>query len=137
VVRREFLRRAGIDLVPLNLRDGSGLARQDLITPRATVRLLAFMMKHPHFAVFRDSLPIAGQDGTLERRMRETPAAGRVFAKTGTLSQVNALSGYLTTRRGETLVFSLIGNNYTGPGREVTSVFDQICALLADYEGEF
>ena len=136
-VLKKFLQAAGIETQPLSLRDGSGLARQDLITPHATSRLLEFMATHPHFPVFRDSLPIAGVDGTLERRMRGTAAAGNVRAKTGTLSYVNAVSGYLTTKRGQTLIFSLMGNNYTGAGREVTSVFDQVCETLAEYEGEF
>ena len=95
------------------------------------------MTTHPHFAVFRDSLPIGGVDGTLARRLRETPAAGNVRAKTGTLAYVNAMSGYLTTKSGQTLIFSLMGNDYTGPGRDVAGIFDQICALLAEYEGEW
>jgi D-alanyl-D-alanine carboxypeptidase/D-alanyl-D-alanine-endopeptidase (penicillin-binding protein 4) len=131
---KAFLQRAGIDTRPLSLRDGSGLARQDLVSPRSTSRLLEFMTTHPHFAIYRDSLPIAGVDGTLERRMRGTPAERNVRAKTGTLSYVNALSGYATTRRGQILIFSLMANNYTGPGRDVTAVFDQICALLTDFE---
>ncbi|HWQ32476.1 MAG TPA: D-alanyl-D-alanine carboxypeptidase/D-alanyl-D-alanine-endopeptidase [Blastocatellia bacterium] len=131
---RAFLQRAGIDTRPLSLRDGSGLARQDLVSPRSTSRLLEFMTTHPHFAIYRDSLPIAGVDGTLERRMRGTPAERNVRAKTGTLSYVNSLSGYATTRRGQMLIFSMMANNYTGPGRDVTAVFDQICALLTDFE---
>ena len=134
--RRVFLEKAGVTLDGLSLRDGSGLSRQDLVTPRATVKLLAFMSKHPHRDVFRDSLPIAGVDGTLERRMKETSAAGNARAKTGTLAYVNALSGYVTTRSGEVLIFSMFGNNYVGPARDVTQVLDRICALLADFGGE-
>jgi D-alanyl-D-alanine carboxypeptidase/D-alanyl-D-alanine-endopeptidase (penicillin-binding protein 4) len=135
-VRRKFLQKAGIDLHALSLRDGSGLARQDLVTPRATVQLLSFMRSHQHFQTFRDSLPIAGQDGTLGRRMRDSVASGNVRAKTGSLSYVNTLSGYLQTRTGEVLTFSLMGNNYVGPSRDVTQVLDQICILLADFEGQ-
>lgn len=134
--RRQFLQKAGVDITPLSLRDGSGLARQDLVTPRATARLLEFMLTHPHANVFRESLVVAGTDGTLERRMRDTAAAGNFRGKTGTLSYVNALSGYVTTKRGHVLIVSSMGNNYTGPGRDVTAVLDQICVLLADYEGE-
>ncbi|MBP6822846.1 MAG: D-alanyl-D-alanine carboxypeptidase/D-alanyl-D-alanine-endopeptidase [Acidobacteria bacterium] len=134
--RRQFLQKAGVDVVPLSLRDGSGLARQDLITPRATARLLEFMLTHPHFNVFRESLGIAGTDGTLERRMRDTAAAGNFRGKTGTLSYVNALSGYVTTKRGQVVVISSVGNNFVGPGREVTAVLDQICVMLAEFEGE-
>lgn len=134
--RRQFLQKAGVDVAPLSLRDGSGLARQDLVTPRSTVRLLEFMLTHPHANAFRNSLTIAATDGTLERRMRDTPAAGNFRGKTGSLSYVNALSGYITTKRGQTVIFSGMGNNYTGPGRDVTSVFDQICVMLAEFEGE-
>jgi D-alanyl-D-alanine carboxypeptidase/D-alanyl-D-alanine-endopeptidase (penicillin-binding protein 4) len=134
--RRQFLQKAGVEVAPLSLRDGSGLARQDLVTPRATVRLLEFMLTHPHANVFRESLTVAGVDGTLERRMRDTAAASNLRGKTGTLSYVNALSGVVTTRRGQVVIFSMMGNNYTGPGRDVTGVFDQIGLLLAEYEGE-
>lgn len=134
--RRQFLLKAGVDVAPLSLRDGSGLARQDLVTPRATVRLLEFMLMHAHANVFRESLVVAGTDGTMERRMRDTAAAGNFRGKTGTLSFVNTLSGYVTTKRGHVVILSSMGNNYTGPGRDVTAVLDQICVLLADYEGE-
>ena len=68
--------------------------------------------------------------------MKGTAAEGKVQAKTGSLTYVRALSGYITTKKGQMLIFSLMGNNYTGAGGDVTGVFDQICALLADYEGE-
>lgn len=135
-VRRQFLQRAGIDDGPLSLRDGSGLSRQDLVTPLSTTTLLLFMTSHPHFIAFNDSLTIAGVDGTLARRMRATPAAGNFRGKTGTLSSVNALSGYLSTKRRQPLIVCLMGNNYTGAGRDVTSVMDQICSMLADFDGE-
>jgi serine-type D-Ala-D-Ala carboxypeptidase/endopeptidase (penicillin-binding protein 4) len=133
---RRFLAKAGVDAARLSLRDGSGLSRQDLISPRATAQLLLFMHAHPHAAVFRDSLPVAGVDGTLSNRMRGTPAASNVRAKTGSLSHVRSLAGYVTTKRGQTLVFSLMGNNYTGAGGDVTGLYDEICALLAGHEGE-
>ncbi len=134
--RKTFLQKAGVDLTGLSLRDGSGLARSDLVTPRATSRLLEFMLTHPHFTVFRESLPVAGFDGTLERRMKGTPAESNVRAKTGSLTYVNALSGYLTTARGQVVIFSFYGNNYTGSGRDVTGVMDQICNLLVEFAGE-
>jgi serine-type D-Ala-D-Ala carboxypeptidase/endopeptidase (penicillin-binding protein 4) len=135
--RKLFLQKAGVDLTGLSLRDGSGLARSDLVTPRATARLLEYMQTHPHFTTFRESLPVAGFDGTLERRMKGTPAEGNVRAKTGSLTYVNALSGYLTTARGQMLIVSFYGNNYTNGGRDVTGVMDQICNLLVEYEGSF
>ncbi len=134
-ILKQFLTKAGVDASTLSLRDGSGLARQDLISPRSTSQLLLFMSTHPHFAVYRESLPIAG-DGTLRRRMKGTSAEGKVQAKTGSLMYVRALSGYVTTKRGQMLIFSFMGNNYTGAGADLTGVFDQICVLLAEYEGE-
>lgn len=133
---RQFLTKAGVNAASLSLRDASGLARQDLISPLATTQLLTYMLNHPHSAVFRDSLPVAGVDGTLSRRMRGTAAEKNVQAKTGSLMYVRSLSGYVTTKRGQTLVFSLLGNNYTGPGGDMTGLYDQVCALLAGFEGE-
>jgi serine-type D-Ala-D-Ala carboxypeptidase/endopeptidase (penicillin-binding protein 4) len=135
-IRRQFLQRAGIEVAPLSLRDGSGLARQDLVTPRSTARLLEFMLTHQRSKTWLESLTVAGVDGTLERRMRDSAAANNMRGKTGTLTYVNALSGYVTTKRGQPLILSLMGNNYTGPGRETTAVMDQICIMLAEFEGE-
>jgi D-alanyl-D-alanine carboxypeptidase/D-alanyl-D-alanine-endopeptidase (penicillin-binding protein 4) len=135
-IRRQFLQKAGIEVEPLSLRDGSGLARQDMVTPRSTSRLLGFMLTSPYVKTWRESLTIAGVDGTLERRMRGTAAANNLRGKTGTLTYVNALSGYITTKSGQMLILSVMGNNYTGPGRDVTAVMDQICVMLAEYEGE-
>ena len=132
---RQFLIKAGVDVTSLSLRDGSGLARQNLISPRSTSQLLLYMSKHPQFSVYRDSLPVAG-DGTLSRRLKGTAAEGKVQAKTGSLSFVRALSGYVTTKKNQTLIFSFYGNNYTGAGGDVTGVFDQLCVLLAEYESE-
>ena len=83
-----------------DLDDGSGLSRSDMIMADATVQLLTFMTKHRYFAQFRDALPIAGVDGTLRNRMRGTPAERNVRAKTGTLSSVASLGGYVTTAVG-------------------------------------
>jgi D-alanyl-D-alanine carboxypeptidase/D-alanyl-D-alanine-endopeptidase (penicillin-binding protein 4) len=135
-IRRRFLQRAGIEVAPLSLRDGSGLARQNLVTPRSTARLLEFMLGRPYAKAWLESLTVAGVDGTLGRRMRDSAAANNLRGKTGTLTYVNALSGYVTTKRGQPLILSLMGNNYTGPGRETTGVMDQICVMLAEFEGE-
>jgi len=80
--------------------------------------------------VFRDSLPIAGVDGTLKNRMKGTPAEGRVVAKTGTLRHVSALGGYVTPRSGDRLVFYMVSNHNTVPGSEVTGAIDEVCNLL-------
>jgi D-alanyl-D-alanine carboxypeptidase/D-alanyl-D-alanine-endopeptidase (penicillin-binding protein 4) len=99
-VVKNFLRQAGVGENDVALNDGSGLSRNDLISANTTVQLLTFMSKHKYFAQFRDALPIAGVDGTLRTRMRGTPAEGNVRAKTGSLSSVASLSGYVTTASG-------------------------------------
>ncbi len=126
----EFLKRLGVTGQGV-LQDGSGLSRTDMLAPHDLVSLLVAMDKHPHAAAFRDSLPIAGVDGTLETRMRGTAAERRVFAKTGTLRQSNALAGYLTTRSGSRLAFSIVVNHHTAPGREATDAIDAALAALA------
>ncbi|MBO0863203.1 MAG: D-alanyl-D-alanine carboxypeptidase/D-alanyl-D-alanine-endopeptidase [Chloracidobacterium sp.] len=135
-IRRQFLQKAGIEVAPLSLRDGSGLSRQNLVTPRSTVRLLEFMRAHPQSKTWLESLTIAGVDGTLQRRMRDSAAANNLRGKTGSLIYVNALSGYIKTLRGQQLILSMMGNNYTGPGRDTTGVMDQICLMLAEFDGE-
>jgi serine-type D-Ala-D-Ala carboxypeptidase/endopeptidase (penicillin-binding protein 4) len=91
--------------------------------------LLVAMDRHPHAAAFRSTLPVAAQDGTLKNRMRGTAAEGRLVAKTGTLRHVNALAGYVTTRGGSRLAFSIMVNHHTGGG--ATAAIDEIGALLA------
>ena len=87
-----------------------------MITANATVQLLTFMSKHRYATQFREALPIAGVDGTLRTRMRGTPAEGNLRAKTGSLSSVASLSGYVTTAAGERLAFSMMLNNYPDAG---------------------
>jgi D-alanyl-D-alanine carboxypeptidase/D-alanyl-D-alanine-endopeptidase (penicillin-binding protein 4) len=125
----EFLKRQGVDAKDWSLQDGSGLSRSDLLTPHEMAALLVAMDRHPHAAAFRATLPIAGQDGTLKNRMRGTAAEGRLIAKTGTLRHVNALAGYVTTRGGSRLAFSIAVNHHTGGA--ATAAIDEIGALLA------
>jgi D-alanyl-D-alanine carboxypeptidase/D-alanyl-D-alanine-endopeptidase (penicillin-binding protein 4) len=127
----ELAKRLGVPDAGWGLADGSGLSGSDLLTPRGLVALLAAMDRHPHAAAFRDSLPIAGVDGTLEKRMKGTAAEGRVAAKTGTLRLANALAGYVTTVRGERLAFAIVVNNHGGKSREAVAAIDAIAAALA------
>jgi D-alanyl-D-alanine carboxypeptidase/D-alanyl-D-alanine-endopeptidase (penicillin-binding protein 4) len=113
------------------VRDGSGLSRSDLISPEAIVSILEAMRRSPNFAVFYESLPIAGVDGTIRTRMRDTPAQGNLRAKTGTLSMVRSLSGYVRTADGRLLEFSILCNNWTTPQAAVDRVQDAIGAALA------
>jgi serine-type D-Ala-D-Ala carboxypeptidase/endopeptidase (penicillin-binding protein 4) len=127
----ELAKRLGVPDEGWALADGSGLARTDLITPRGLAALLVAMDRHPHSAAFRDSLPVAGVDGTLEKRMRGTAAEGRVRAKTGTLRLANSLAGYVTTLRGERLAFAVVVNNHAGKSREAVAAIDAIAVALA------
>jgi D-alanyl-D-alanine carboxypeptidase/D-alanyl-D-alanine-endopeptidase (penicillin-binding protein 4) len=135
-VVRQFLREAGVrDAGRLSLVDGSGLARQDLISAESTVELLTYMSRHRYAQVFRDALPVGGVDGTLRSRFKNTPAANNLRAKTGTLANVSSLSGYLTTAAGERLVFSMMVNHYTDERTSRTNLMDQIAVLLASFDG--
>jgi D-alanyl-D-alanine carboxypeptidase/D-alanyl-D-alanine-endopeptidase (penicillin-binding protein 4) len=127
----EIVKRLGVPDAGWGLADGSGLSGFDLLTPRGLVALLAAMDRHPHAAAFRDSLPVAGVDGTLEKRMKGTPAEGRVLAKTGATRLARALAGYVTTARGERLAFAVVVNNVQGKGREAVAAIDAIAVALA------
>jgi serine-type D-Ala-D-Ala carboxypeptidase/endopeptidase (penicillin-binding protein 4) len=111
--------------------DGSGLSRYDLVAPELLAGILTHMTRSPNWSAWYADLPIAGVDGTLAGRMKGTPLAGNVHAKTGTLSGVRSLSGYLTTAAGEHLVFSIIANNHTLGSRDVDRVAE--AALLRAY----
>lgn len=113
------------------VRDGSGLSRHDYVSPETVVRVLDAVRADTAFAVFHDALPIAGVDGTLERRMRGTLAEGNVRAKTGFIDKARSLSGYVTTADGHLLLFSVLANNWTVPVREIEAVQDMIAARLA------
>lgn len=127
-----FLKKAGVPYGDVLLEEGSGLSRGTLVTPNSIVALLRYMRGHEHFETFLGSLPVAGVDGTLRNRMRDTPAAGNVRAKTGTLRYMNTLSGYLTNKAGENLAFSLMLNNYDGNGAR--TALDKIAITLAEHD---
>jgi serine-type D-Ala-D-Ala carboxypeptidase/endopeptidase (penicillin-binding protein 4) len=127
-----FFTSAGIADGDVVLSDGSGLSRKDLVTPRAIVQLLRYAAAQPWGELYRSSLPIAGEDGTLSDRMKDTPAAGRVLAKTGTIGHGNALSGYATTVRGAKIAFSILGNNNNMHAQDANKVIDAICAVMVE-----
>jgi D-alanyl-D-alanine carboxypeptidase/D-alanyl-D-alanine-endopeptidase (penicillin-binding protein 4) len=113
------------------VHDGSGLSRHDFVSPRTVITVLDAMRRHPAFRTFYDALPVAGVDGTLEKRMRGTPAQGNVHAKTGYVDKARSLSGYVTTADGRLLLFSALCNNYVVPTRAVERVQDALAARLA------
>ncbi|MGA7439315.1 MAG: D-alanyl-D-alanine carboxypeptidase/D-alanyl-D-alanine-endopeptidase [Luteibacter sp.] len=120
----------GIGPSATSIEEGTGLSRHDLTTAGSLAHLLT-MSDSP---AFRTLLPTAGVDGTLVRRMKGTPAEGNVQAKTGSMSYVNALAGYVTTKAGQRLAFAIILNNYkpTQGAASVSSEVDAIATMLAD-----
>ncbi|MEQ1474296.1 MAG: D-alanyl-D-alanine carboxypeptidase/D-alanyl-D-alanine-endopeptidase, partial [Candidatus Acidiferrum sp.] len=112
--------------------DGSGLSRHDMVTPRAVVALLRWAQSQPWFESYYASLPVAGIDGTLEERMKNTPAAGRVHAKTGSVEHVRTMSGFAETAGGRRLVFSFLSNNQGGKNHEATDALAGFCVAMIE-----
>jgi D-alanyl-D-alanine carboxypeptidase/D-alanyl-D-alanine-endopeptidase (penicillin-binding protein 4) len=131
----QFLKKVGVDPASVKLRDGSGLSRLDNISPSSTVKLLKYMRGHQHWQIFYDSLPIASKDGTLRGRMKGTPAAENLRAKTGTLDDVSSLSGYVTAANGDLLVFSILMNNLNRARAEGVTAGNDLGAAMASYKG--
>ncbi len=131
VERRVLIDSMRVDSTMFDLSDGSGLSHHNLVTPRAFVTLLAYMRTHPRGAPFRDALARPGRVGTLRYRFRDGPAAHRVRAKTGSIGNVNTLSGYLERPDGSTWVFSIELNHHTARSREAIRRIDQIVGTLA------
>ena len=129
---RAFLGEVGVDAGAYTLFDGSGLSRLDLVTPAAVVKLLRYMYGSPARANWISLLPVGGQDGTLGTRFVDGPGAGRIHAKTGSLSHVSALSGYAERRGGRWVGFSVLVNNYNGSASDIRGVMDRICALIME-----
>ncbi len=132
--RKEIVRmltRMGVPPVSYILRDGSGLSRYNFLSADMLVRLLEAVWRHPERDQFLDLLPLAGVDGTLSSRMKGSAAEKNVRAKTGTLANVRALSGYVTTKDGETLAFAMIANNFNQPMRSAEYLQDSALHFLA------
>jgi D-alanyl-D-alanine carboxypeptidase/D-alanyl-D-alanine-endopeptidase (penicillin-binding protein 4) len=114
------------------IADGSGLSRYNYITSDALVRILARMRADAkHTTPFAETLPVAGLEGTLSRRLAGSAAEGRVRAKTGTVDNVRAIAGYVETASGETLLFSIIANNFTVPASVIDAAADRALIRLA------
>jgi len=113
--------------------DGSGLSRRDVLAADTLLAVLQRMYDATLQSPFMAALPIAGVDGSLETRMRDTPAAGNVRAKTGTMSNIRSLAGYVTTRDGERLAFVAMVNNFEGSGAAANQSLDAIAVRLASF----
>lgn len=130
---RKLLSQMGIDADNIQLVDGSGLSRLNLFTPAQLNSLLRFMYRSKYFNEFYESLPIAGIDGTIANRMKNTRATNNVRAKTGYINAVRSLSGYLTTTDGELLTFVMISNNFLVPIKLAENIQDLVCILLSNF----
>ncbi len=132
-VMQRVMAEAGLDRTSYDFSDGSGMSTYNRITPRAAVGLLCWIARQPWAAAWRDTLPVAGRDGTLQNRFKGTLLEGRLFAKTGSLNASRALSGYLVTRSGRTLIFSALANDMPdGTDGQATAAVDRALVAIAE-----
>lgn len=127
-----MIKKSGADPDQLRMSDGSGLSRLDIVSPYNLVTLLRYMAGTPDGKIYRDSLPIAGVDGSLQYRMKGTKAENNVYGKTGYVLHACNISGYANTQSGETLAFSLLVNHYSCSKKQVQDIQDQFCQILAE-----
>ncbi|MBS1803777.1 MAG: D-alanyl-D-alanine carboxypeptidase/D-alanyl-D-alanine-endopeptidase [Acidobacteria bacterium] len=133
-VVRQFLVDTGIPDSDFFFYDGSGMSMDDRITPRAYTHLLAYA-SHQHWGqAWRGSFPVAGVDGSLYTRFRNSPLKGKLWAKTGTLNETNALSGYLQAASGKTVAFSILVNGHRPGSRAEVPAIEKICEVIAASE---
>jgi D-alanyl-D-alanine carboxypeptidase/D-alanyl-D-alanine-endopeptidase (penicillin-binding protein 4) len=130
---RQRLLTWGIPADGAQLVDGSGLSRRDVLAPDTLVAVLVRMYDPTGMSPWMTALPIAGVDGTLAARMKGTPAENNVRAKTGTMSNVRSLAGYVRARDGDALAFVIIVNNFEGTGAQALAAIDAIAVQLASF----
>jgi D-alanyl-D-alanine carboxypeptidase/D-alanyl-D-alanine-endopeptidase (penicillin-binding protein 4) len=133
-VVRQFLLDAGVADDDFFLYDGSGMSPDDRVAPRAYTQLLSYAARQPWGAAWRETLPVAGVDGTLAGRFKTSPLKGRLWAKTGTHEEANTLSGYLTTASGKTLAFSILVNGHRPGSTAEVQAIDRIVEAIAAAE---
>jgi D-alanyl-D-alanine carboxypeptidase/D-alanyl-D-alanine-endopeptidase (penicillin-binding protein 4) len=131
-VLRGFLTKAGVSSDEYVFYDGSGLSRQNLVTPHAIVQLLRYCSTQPWGADYKATFSISGVDGSLTERFNSPRLRNRVMAKTGSLGGVKALSGYATTDTGQEVVFSILSNNFNLPAKRVTDAIDELVQAIVD-----
>jgi D-alanyl-D-alanine carboxypeptidase/D-alanyl-D-alanine-endopeptidase (penicillin-binding protein 4) len=130
-LERAWLESIGVDPATVTIADGSGLSQYNRMTPRALVAILAHDWAGAYHDVVLDALPVAGLRGDLRGRMGGTPAEGRVYAKTGSMSHVRALAGYVATRTRGTVVFALTIDDWIGSDADLETMRAQLCSRLA------
>ena len=133
----DLCRQARLPLGEVHLVDGCGLSRLNRLSPYAMTQLLAYFSASPFADMFKDALPVAGVDGTLKDRMIGTPAANDAHAKTGTMTGICTLAGYVTTQGGEHLVFTIFINDYQGHASKPRALQDTLVGYLAGLRPEF
>ncbi len=131
-VLRGFLIQAGISNDQYVFYDGSGLSRQNLVTPHAIVQLLRYCSTRPWGTAYKSTFPVGGVDGSLSERLNSPRLQNRIMAKTGSLGGVKTLSGYTTTDSGQVVVFSILSNNFNLPAKRVTDAIDALVQAIVD-----
>jgi len=135
-VLREFLTQAGISSDQYVFYDGSGLSRQNLVTPHAIAQMLRYASAQPWGTAYKSTFPVSGIDGSLSDRLSAPRLQSRILGKTGSLGGVKTLSGYATTDTGQTVAFSILSNNFNLPSKRVTDTIDQVVqAIVEDTAG--
>jgi D-alanyl-D-alanine carboxypeptidase/D-alanyl-D-alanine-endopeptidase (penicillin-binding protein 4) len=134
-VLRGFLEHAGIANDQYVFYDGSGLSRQNLVTPHAIVQLLRYAALQPWGAAYKSTFPVSGVDGSLSDRLNSARLQSRVSGKTGSLGGVKTLSGYATTDSGEIVVFSILSNNSNLPPKRITETVDELVQAIVEDAG--
>jgi D-alanyl-D-alanine carboxypeptidase/D-alanyl-D-alanine-endopeptidase (penicillin-binding protein 4) len=130
---KKFLQETGVSPENIVMVDGSGLSRLNLVSCKQLSNFLAYMYRSDMYGAFRESLPVAGVDGTLEKRMIKTRAVNNVRAKTGYIPGVRSMSGFVNTADGEPVVFSIIVNNFIVPSALADNIQDLVCLRLANF----
>jgi D-alanyl-D-alanine carboxypeptidase/D-alanyl-D-alanine-endopeptidase (penicillin-binding protein 4) len=133
-VVRQFITSIGVDDNDFFLYDGSGMSIDDRVAPRVYTKLLTYAAAQPWGQAWRDTLPIAAVDGTLSGRFRNSPLKGKLWGKTGTHNEADALSGYLTASSGKALAFSIIVNGHRPGSHAEAQAIDRICEAIAAAE---
>ncbi len=129
---KSHLRRNGVDTVGLRIFDGSGLSKENKTNAAQMNQWLSSMTRSPHFKVFERSLPVAGRSGSLKSMLVDTEVEGKLKAKSGSMKEVRAYAGYLTTERGTSLAFAFIINSKR-PGSEMKRDLARLMEELSTY----
>ncbi|MFH1052633.1 MAG: D-alanyl-D-alanine carboxypeptidase/D-alanyl-D-alanine-endopeptidase [bacterium] len=130
---KKYLGRIGQSTDKIFIADGSGLSRLNMLTPNLLITILNNIYKSEHRNLFWLSLAAPSENGTMKRRLTKTAAEKRVRAKTGTMNNVSTICGYIKSRDDETIIFSVMFNNFTGPLSKVHNLQDLICMRLAGF----